>query len=92
MATKRLTMIKTKEILRQKWVLGRSHREVAYSVGVSAGVVAATLTRAGKAELTEWSQVEPLDDAALERCQSSAGRPAPRSPQGRLTQDGRACL
>lgn len=67
MATKRLTMIKTKEILRQKWVLGRSHREVARSVGVSAGVVAATLTRASKAELTEWSQVEPLDDAALEK-------------------------
>ena len=67
MATKRLTMIKTKEILRPKWVLGRSHREVAYSVGVSAGVVAATLTRASKAELTEWSRVESLDDAALEK-------------------------
>lgn len=66
MATKRLTMIKTKEILRQKWVLERSHREVAQSVGVSAGVVGATLARARKAGLSDWSQVDPLDDAALE--------------------------
>ncbi len=29
MTTRRLTMIKAREILRQKWVLERSHREVA---------------------------------------------------------------
>ena len=32
MATKRLSMRKTREILRQKWALGRSHREVARSL------------------------------------------------------------
>jgi hypothetical protein len=41
MATKRLTMTKTKEILRHKWALGRSHREVALSLGFSAGMVGA---------------------------------------------------
>ena len=39
MATPRLTMPKTKEILRQKWQLGRSHREVARSLSISPGVV-----------------------------------------------------
>ena len=39
MATERLSMHKTREILRQKWVLGRSHREVARSLGVSFGAV-----------------------------------------------------
>jgi hypothetical protein len=46
MATKRLTMSKTKEILRHKWVLGRGHREGALSLGVSAGLVGGALARA----------------------------------------------
>lgn len=66
MATKRLTMSKTKEILRHKWVLGRSHREVARCLDISAGMVGATLARASKAGLSEWSHVAELDDAALE--------------------------
>jgi DNA-directed RNA polymerase specialized sigma24 family protein len=43
-------MRKTREILRQKWELGRTHREVAESVGQSLGAVAATLARATKAD------------------------------------------
>jgi hypothetical protein len=39
MATKRLTMTEIKEILRHTWALGRSHRDVARSLGVSAGMV-----------------------------------------------------
>ena len=39
MATKRLSMRKTREILRQKWALGRSHREVARSLSVGGGTV-----------------------------------------------------
>jgi hypothetical protein len=35
MATERLSMRNTREILRQKWTLGRSHREVGQSVAVS---------------------------------------------------------
>ena len=66
MATPRLTMSKTKEILRQKWQLERSHREVARSLSVSPGVVGATLARAAKAGLARWSDVDGLDDAALE--------------------------
>jgi hypothetical protein len=34
MATERLSMRQIREILRQKWVLGRPHREVAESLAV----------------------------------------------------------
>ncbi len=81
MTTRRLTMIKAREILRQKWVLERSHREVARCEGISAGVVGATLTKAIKAGLSEWSQVEALGDEALEqrlyRCKNESTRPLP---------------
>ena len=66
MATPRLTMSKTKEILRQKWLLGRSHRQVAKSLSVSAGVVGSMLSRATKAGLASWAEVEALDDAQLD--------------------------
>lgn len=66
MATERLSMRKTREILRQKWALKRTHREVAKSVGVSAGVVGSTVTRATAAGLTSWSEVERLAEAELE--------------------------
>lgn len=39
MAGPRLSMHKAREILRQKWGQGRSHREVARSQGVSVGMV-----------------------------------------------------
>ena len=51
MATPRLTMKNIREILRQKWVLKRSHREVALSTGYSLGAVSATLKRAAEAGL-----------------------------------------
>jgi transposase len=65
MATKRLSMRKTREILRQKWALGRSHREVARSLSVSVGTVAASLARAREAGLS-WAEVERLRDSELE--------------------------
>jgi transposase len=65
MATERLSMRKTREILRLKWALGRSHREVARSLGVSSGVVGGTVLRARAAGL-EWPQVQALADDALE--------------------------
>ena len=37
MAAERLSMRCVKEVLRQKWVLKKSHREVARSLGISAG-------------------------------------------------------
>ena len=65
MATERLSMRKTREILRLKWQEGRSHREAARSLGVSAGVIGETLRRAKLAAL-DWAQVEALSEAALE--------------------------
>ena len=66
MATERLPMRKLREILRLKWVAQRSHREVARSLGVSAGTVAAAVGRARARALT-WEAVEALSDEALER-------------------------
>ena len=65
MATERLSMRKIREILRHKWVVGRSHREVAASLGVSVGAVSAAEHRARAAGL-DWPTVEALDDDALE--------------------------
>jgi transposase len=58
-------MRKTREILRQKWELGRTHRQVAASVGLSLGAVALTLGRATGAGL-DWAVAQTLSDAALE--------------------------
>jgi transposase len=66
MAGARLSMHKTREILRQKWVQGRSHREVARSQGVSVGMVAATLDRARAAGFDEWAAIEGLSETELE--------------------------
>lgn len=66
MATERLTMRKTREILRQKWALERPHRAIAASVGVSAGAVGSVLARARAAGLTSFADVEALDDDALD--------------------------
>ncbi len=65
MATERLSMRKTREILRQKWELGRTHRQVAASVGASSGAVAGAVSRAGQAGL-DWVAVQALSDDELE--------------------------
>ncbi len=65
MATERLTMRKIREILRHKWALGRSHREVAASLSVSIGAISAAEQRARRAGL-DWGTVEGLSDEALE--------------------------
>ena len=67
MATERMSMRKTKEILRQKWVLGRTHRAIGVSAGTSAGAVGAVLARAKLAGLTAWSEIEALGEDKLER-------------------------
>ena len=66
MAGARLSMHKTREILRQKWQLGRSHREVSRSLGVSVGLVSTTLQRAEAAKLESWAAVGALSDGELE--------------------------
>jgi len=65
MATERLSMRKLREILRQKWTLARSHRQVAASLNVSVGTVTSVLRRATHAGLG-WAQVQPLPDEILE--------------------------
>jgi transposase len=65
MATERLSMRKTREILRQKWALGRSHRQVRASVGVSLGAIDGALTRAKEAGL-DWAKVQELSDDEVE--------------------------
>jgi transposase len=62
----RLAMSKTREILRLRWVLGRSVRETARAVGLSAGVVSATDSRARRTGL-DWATVEQTDDDQLEQ-------------------------
>ena len=45
MAAERLPLRRIREILRLKWTLNRSHREMARSLGVSPGAVASVLSR-----------------------------------------------
>ena len=84
MPTGRLTMRRTREILRQKWELGRSHREVAESLGLSAGAVAKTVARAEAAGLS-LEQLVGLSEEALE--QKLYGTVAARPPSGRAAPD-----
>jgi transposase len=65
MAAERLSMRQIREILRQKWALGLSHRAVAGSLGVGLGTITSLLTRAAATGL-DWPQVQTLTDEALE--------------------------
>lgn len=58
-------MHRIREILRQKWALHRTHREIAASVGCSVGAVWKVVDRATTAAL-DLAVVEALDDAELE--------------------------
>ena len=78
MARKRLSMRKIREILRQKWVLKRSHREIARSLGKGTGTISLVGNRAVEAGLS-WSDVEGLSDAELE------GKLYPRPLVGKRT-------
>ena len=59
-------MRKTREILREKWEVGLSHRKVMQSLGVSLGMVSNTVARAQAAGLCSWAEVEALSDEELE--------------------------
>ena len=71
-------MRKTREILNQKWVLERSHREVGRSLGLSVGMVSATLGRAETAGLQTWDAVAALSDRELEARLYGRGRASTR--------------
>lgn len=59
-------MRKTREILRLKWVLGRSHREIANTLAVGVGTTSQVVARAKRAAITTWSDLEALSDEELE--------------------------
>jgi hypothetical protein len=65
MATEKLEMHVLREILRQKLALGRSHRQVAASVGVSAGKVAGVFTDARALGL-DAAAIDAMSDAELD--------------------------
>jgi len=58
-------MRKTREILRLKWVHGRSHREIARAIGVGVGSPTQVVVRAKRAQITCWAEVEALSDEEL---------------------------
>lgn len=66
MATGRLSMRTIREVLRQKLVLKKSHREVARSLGLSAGAVGGVMVRATALGL-DWATAETLAEDELER-------------------------
>ena len=59
-------MRKTREILRLKWVLGRSHREIANTLAIGVGTTSKIVARARLAKITCWSDVERLSELELE--------------------------
>ena len=65
MATKRLSMRQTREILRQRLLLRRSYREISLSLGASVGAAANAVARA-QAQGLDWTAIQALTDVALE--------------------------
>ncbi len=66
MAGQRLSMHKTREILRRKWLLGQSHRAVSRGLDLSVGMVSATLGRAQAAGIGTWEAAAALADDEFE--------------------------
>jgi len=66
MPRERVTMRKTREILRLVWSCGQSRRDTARTCGVGKSTVDATINRATAAGLS-WPLPFDLDDEALER-------------------------
>jgi len=65
MARRRLSMRKTKEVLRLKWECGCSNRKIAKSCNIGRSTVSEYLTRAESAGLS-WPLACDLDDSAIE--------------------------
>lgn len=68
-------MRKVREVLRLKWEIGLSHRDVARSLGISHSTVIEYLRRAREAGLS-WPLPEEMDDARLEALLFPASPPA----------------
>ena len=66
MPAERAAMRKVREVLRLKYALGASERQIATAVGIGRSTVAEYLRRAAVIGIT-WPVPEGLDDAELER-------------------------
>lgn len=72
-----------KEVLRQKWVLKRSNREVGRSLSISSGFVSGVVTRAVAIGLNAWAEVDGLTEEDLEerlygpKVKAGTARPMP---------------
>ncbi len=66
MPTERLSMRKTREILRLKWQQGCSHRAIARALAVGVGTASEVAARARRAGLTDWAAVAALSEEELE--------------------------
>lgn len=66
MAAERLSMRCVKEVLRQKYCLKKSHRQVATALSISSGFVSGVMTRAATVGLTDWPSVDALSEEELD--------------------------
>src|SRR4029453_15737830 len=66
MPAERAPMRKVREVLRLKYALGASERQIAVSIGISRSTISEYLRRAAVIGIT-WPVREGLDDAELER-------------------------
>lgn len=80
MATRRLPMNRTREILRLRWVLAAGVRETAHALGLGRSVVSKTTTRAEAAGL-DWTAVCDLDDVELEKLLYGTRSKEPSKPE-----------
>ncbi len=72
MDAKRLSMPCVEEVLRQKWVWKKSHREVGRALEISSGFVSSVITRAAAKGLTTWAEGQSW-------CRQAASRSPPHA-------------
>jgi len=79
MPTERLSMRKTREILRLKWQQGRTHREIARALAIGAGTPSSSRMR--------WSSLKPSERISRPSC-SIASNPLRGSRSTTKTRSG----
>lgn len=77
MAKRKLTVRKIKEVLRLKWSLGLSARQVGASLRIAHSTVGEYIQRAEQAGL-DWDQVQTMDEADLQRKLFPPKQPDPK--------------
>jgi transposase len=67
MGQERLSMKKTREVLRLKLACGLSHRQIAKACGVSRPVISGYIKKCEEAGVRGWSEIELLSEEGLEK-------------------------